>query len=443
MMWIAHFMTLSRRSFIRNSAVLGALPIVAGIPACDRPPDLSHKNLVVVLVDQLRKTAADDWLNNVNDIADQGIRFEQMRAVAPWTYPSVLSLLSGLYPQQHGANGDLFSKRLSIFDPRLPLLQKSLKILGYRTSAFVANPFLHLWNSFHEGFDHYDVGFISNQGAARSRNKYVTDRMFADTVNPAILNHFDRTLRDGIPEFTYVHFMDVHGPWFEGVPFEPDYESSVRYIDKRIIELYDYFMNRYQGDVLFFVMSDHGRAWGVDRLVGYGKASRVDKHSVHDFNLRIPFMILPGSFVPAARQIVEPYSNIDFVKSIHDWLDLRLDYPAQGESFMPATRGELTATAERKIYAKMSAFGYWNDAIVLGQKKYMRFFDIRSGEIVNRRVFDLKNDPHETKSMEVDRVAMDRLFDQPAGLHDFAFDNRYEELEPELIEQLRALGYLE
>jgi arylsulfatase A-like enzyme len=434
---------LSRRSFIRNSAALGALSTVSGIPACSRRPDLSGKNLIVVLVDQLRKSAADEWLSNVNSIADQGIRFEQMRAAAPWTYPSVLSLLSGLYPQQHGADGDMFTKRLAIFDPKLPLLQKTLKKLGYRTTAFVTNPFLHLWNSFHEGFNHYDVSFIDNQGSAKRRNKYATDRMFSNTVNPAIFEYFDRVPRGENPEFTYVHYMDVHGPWFKSVPFAPDYESSVRYIDKRIIDLYDYFMSRYRGDVLFFVMSDHGRARGADCLLGYGKESRVDKHSVHDFNLRIPFMILPGNFVPAARTIMDPFSNVDFVRSIHDWLDFQLDYSAQGQSFMPAVHGDKVAVSDRPIYARHSAFGYWNDAVVLGQKKYIRFFDVRSGEVTVRRVFDLKNDPDETKSLDVNQAVIDRMFVEPAGIHGFAFDNRYEELEAEALEQLRALGYLE
>lgn len=436
-------MTLDRRSFIRNSAALGALPLVLGLPACTSGRVHADQNIVVLLVDQLRKAAADEWLTNVNTLAEQGIKFEQMRSVAPWTYPSVLSLLSGLYPQQHGADGDMFTKRLAIFDPKLPLLQKTLKKHGYRTSAFVTNPFLHVWNSFHEGFDHYDVSFIENQGSAKRRNQYVTERMFANSVNPAIVKHFDQVARAGAPEFTYVHYMDVHGPWREGVPFKPGYESSIRYIDEQIIELYDYFMGRYNGKVLFFVMSDHGRAWGSDRFLGYGKDSRIDKHSVHDFNLRIPFVILPSDFVKAPKKIKSTYSNVDFVNSVHDWLGIGMNYSSRGESFWPAIRSENLVMRSKPIYARHSAFGYWNDAVVREQKKYIRFFDVRNGEVVNRRVFDIQKDPDETRSLDFDPVAFDRLFVEPAGLDGFALEGRYEELEPEMLEKLRTLGYLE
>ena len=41
-------------------------------------------------------------------------------STAPWTYPAVVSLLSGLYPQQHGADGHPSEQLLSRIDPELP-----------------------------------------------------------------------------------------------------------------------------------------------------------------------------------------------------------------------------------------------------------------------------------------------------------------------------------
>src|SRR5262245_11029500 len=86
-------------------AVLGA----CGAHAPERP------SVVLVLVDQLRADSAERWLSETRALAERGVRFEAMRSVAPWTYPSVISLLSGLYPQQHGADGNQDGGLLSTF----------------------------------------------------------------------------------------------------------------------------------------------------------------------------------------------------------------------------------------------------------------------------------------------------------------------------------------
>jgi len=60
-----------------------------------------------------------------------------MRSVAPWTYPSVISLFTGLYPQQHGADGDETGAVLSVFSDEVPLLPRTLGAAGYHTAGFV------------------------------------------------------------------------------------------------------------------------------------------------------------------------------------------------------------------------------------------------------------------------------------------------------------------
>jgi arylsulfatase A-like enzyme len=436
-------MNPTRRQLIQTAGKLTLPLLIGGIGAsCERGPS-SDKNLVVIVVDQLRKSAADDWLTNVNALANQGVRFEQMRSAAPWTYPSVITLLSGLYPQQHGADGHLQLHQLSVFDSAVPLLQKTLKMHGYTTAAFITNPFLHTWNSFHQGFDNFDAHFIKNQGAAHMGYEYLTDDWYANSVNASIIKHFDGLPYRQVPEFTYIHYMDVHGPWFEGAPFAPNYEASVRYIDEKLIEVYEYFMNRYQGDVIFVVTSDHGRNWKGDMDKGYGSQWRVSKHTVHEFNIRIPCLILPSNFVMQARQIQLPYGNIDFVPSIHEWLDIDLDYQSPGVSFMPSIQGKNVSLEDRALYTKMSAFGHWTDAVIWQNKKYMRFFDSRTNAIKTLRVFDLETDPDETKSIPFDAEDTLQRLDNAAGFHGLQFANSYEDIDPELSEKLRTLGYLD
>ncbi len=425
---------------LASSLLLVALPFVA----C-RGSDAQRPSVVVVLVDELRKDSFDAWAARTRELASWGgVSFEQMRSVAPWTYPSVVSLLSGLYPQQHGADGEARANLLRRFSPDVPLLQHTLRAAGYHTAAFVANPFLREWNPFHQGFDAYRADFVRDVGNRRPLYPEFAapERMFSPSLGAALREHYDARAFTG-PEFTYVHYIDVHGPW-DGAPFEPGYRSAVRFVDRQIVSLYEYFMARTDGNLLFFVTSDHGRPLGDDLDVGYGPRWRVMKKSLHDFNLRIPFVVLPSPAVAGRGSVDVPCSNVDFAPTLLDLLGLEAAAPLPGRSLAAWIRGDgPDEDLEPAVYARMSAFGVQSDALVHGGRKYVRFFDIDSGALRTRRVFDLPGDPRETRSLGSDFEPVEDLLREQAGDHGLSFEATLEVADEELEGQLRVLGYIE
>ncbi len=425
--------------------------------SCDAhsaPPPLP--NIVVVLVDQLRKDAADRWMPEVRELAGRGVVFENMRAAAPWTYPSVISLFSGLYPQQHGADGEpTGGKRLSTFDPSLPLLPD---LLGerYYSAAFVTNPFLQRWNPFAVAFDHYAIDeFVGSMGNLRGYPRLAWTRdMFADSVNRVIREHFDARTRNE-PEFVYVHYVDVHGPW-DGAPFdvgpptppealnERAYEAGARYVDRKIAELYDYFSRRYAREFLFLVTSDHGQELGDDLAIGEGEPLRKRKSTVHDFNTRIPLFLLPGRSVPVGEVVEIPCSNVDLVPTLLDWIGMPIPANLSGRSLRAAILGETQpADWHRPIYSKMSAFNRSNDCIVVGSKKLMRQFDPSTGVETGRVAFDLAADPREALTLSPAAGPASDLLEQAASTAGIEYPKRFEKPDAQTLERLRALGYFE
>ena len=401
--------------------------------------------VVVVLVDQLRKDAADRWLSETRALAESGVRFEELRSAAPWTYPSVISLVSGLYPQQHGADGDESGQRLTTFSPDVPLLPRTLRAAGYHTAGFVTNPFLHEWNPFHEAFDHYDASFINDQGATRGHGEEVwTERMYADSVNAAIRAFYDARAPAG-PEFLYVHYIDVHGRkngperWAQA-PFEPSYEAATRYVDGKIRELYDYFLARSKGQLLFLVTSDHGQEAGDDEIVGEGQPWRSRKASLHDFNLRVPCYFLPSAFVHEPRVVTEPCSNVDLTPTLLDWLGLPGHPGVPGRSLMAAVRGEPYDGHARTLYARNSAFGRREDCIVRGGEKYLRYELVQRKRVAVERRFDLEADPRETHDLGQDRE-LESLLLEAAGTNGMAFPAVLEQPSAATQGQLQKLGY--
>jgi arylsulfatase A-like enzyme len=431
---------MGARSGLRGSVGAAAVLTltVLGCSAAEPP----RPNVVVVLIDQLRKDSSDRHLGRVNALAERGVVFDDMRATAPWTYPSVISLLSGLYPQQHGADGHATDNRLSHFDPAVPLLQKRLKAVGYATAAFVTNSFLLDWNAFHLGFDTFASDFVRSQGDGRGdEDTWVPETMFANSVNQAVRAHFDARPQPS-PEFTYIHYIDVHGPW-RRAPFAPHYDNAIRYVDAKVVELYEYFSERYEGDLIFFVTSDHGRSVANDLDMGYGQAWRKQKASVHDFNLRVPFLILPSRWIPQARRIAGPSSSVDFAPTLLDWLDLPPEVPFPGLSLLPAILEGEALPPQRPIYARHSAFDDYNDGVVSGSRKYVRFFDVGTGEVVERRVFDLQRDPRETRSVDHEFGEQAAMVEAVSGTQGVAYPGVFREIEADVEAQLRALGYLD
>ena len=434
-------MTLNRRKFL---SLLGATPVIAS--ACrsrKTPTPPPPSNVVLILIDQLRKDAFDDLAPRMGSLARHGLYFDDMRSVAPWTYPSVVSLLSGLYPQQHGADGHATDRLLNRFSDKVPLIQHILKENGYETAGFVANPFLREWNPIHKGFDTYHSDFVKNVGNRRPTLSEFADpsKMFAPSVNQRIVEHFDAAPHKA-PEFTYVHYIDVHGPW-EGAPFKPRYDAAVNFIDGKVLDLYDYFVDRYNGDVLFCVTSDHGVALDDDPTVGFGSEWRISKKSVHDFNLKIPFVIFPGVNMKLTKKITEECSNVDFAPTILDMLGIKSSVPFSGRSLVPLMGGKTVDWSERALYAKNSAFGSKSDCVVYKDKKYMRFFDVGTDSLVAARSFDLVNDPRETTSIGSDFASVDEVMKRESGLHGLSYETDEQEVDEELEGQLRALGYIE
>ncbi|HEX6882362.1 MAG TPA: sulfatase-like hydrolase/transferase [Planctomycetota bacterium] len=414
------------------------------LAACAREP--ARPSVVLVLVDQLRHDAAERWLVETRALAEHGVRCEAMRAVAPWTYPSVISLFSGLYPQQHGANANQEGTLLATIDEAVPLLPRTLRAAGYHTAGFVTNPFLHESNRpVRAGFEHFDASFIGDQGMTRGHGERVwTERMFADTVNAAVRAHFDARPRAG-PEFVYVHYIDVHGrregpERWQGAPFAPSYEAAVRFVDGKIRELYDYFHARYGGELLFVVTSDHGQDLEDDLAVGDGPPLRQRKASLHDFNLRIPFYVLPGAPLAGPAVLREPCANVDVAPTLLEWLGLPPQGPGPGRSLLPAIRAGGGGEAH-VLYARNETGGRFEECLLEGGRKLLRYRDPRDGSVRVRRLFDLAGDPREVRGLSADPAALETRLEQLADPQGLAYPARFEELDPETRAHLDALGY--
>ena len=176
----------------------------------------SNPSVILIVIDTLRA----DYLGaygfdgpispELDTLAAESILFERCSSQAPWTTPSVAAMMTSLYPEAHGvllAPDDPRTQRawLDRWTRAIPdsttTLAEAFHNRGYRTAAFVANPFITGGLGFEQGFRSFE------ETAAENR----------DRDSSMLLHAGLRWLRSmessNDPTFLYLHLMDVHGPY--------------------------------------------------------------------------------------------------------------------------------------------------------------------------------------------------------------------------------------
>ncbi len=142
------------------------LPLLVGIIGC-RPADEKPPHVIVVSIDTLNRDALRAFAGSapplpaLDAFAGESIRLVNAYSTASWTLPAHASLLTGLYPDRHGAN-------------RVPLAMGSgvstvaevLRSRGYETVAFTGGGFLDAAFGFSLGFDRCDDQLAQGEEAA-------------------------------------------------------------------------------------------------------------------------------------------------------------------------------------------------------------------------------------------------------------------------------------
>jgi arylsulfatase A-like enzyme len=164
--------------------------------------------VIVLSIDTLRRDGlgafgGKEYLSPCLDrLTEEGFAFRCAIAPSSWTKPSVASLMTGMYPGQHGAvlapnrRTVVGFKGTSELSSKYTTLAERLKAEGYRTAAFITNPFISRSANFHQGFDDF------TQPAGNAEELLDRAAAWIDSLRPD-----DRF-------FLFLHLIDPHDPYF-------------------------------------------------------------------------------------------------------------------------------------------------------------------------------------------------------------------------------------
>jgi len=256
--------------------------------------DEKRPNIFLIVVDCLRSDHmslygyAKPTSAPIDTIARSAAVYDNVRAVSPWTLPSMSSMFTGLYPSVHGVTAT--HRRLP--EGALTLAQYLWKA-GYTNAAFQTNALLAAGRGFTRGFAEYQdlpmrqaTGFDRGIYArAAAVNRYALDWLAANGDRPV---------------FVYMHYMDTHAPYEPPMDCQSfgqaevdKYDAAVLYVSRQVSD----FINSLKAigllDNSFVILTaDHGEQFGEHGRYGHGQ-------SLHPEETRIPLVVWGPGIMPA------------------------------------------------------------------------------------------------------------------------------------------------
>ncbi|MCG3133069.1 MAG: hypothetical protein HMLKMBBP_00161 [Planctomycetes bacterium] len=326
----------------------GDAPLVRG-PAGGKP----RPNVLVVLVDTLRADHlsfhgyAKPTSPEFDAFAKDAVAFNDARAVTSWTKPSVASLFTSMYPTTHAC-----IEQRDVLVPEAVTISETFRAAGWRTAAFVDNPFVSEEFGLGQGFERFEGvapsvvvnGTLLGKALFMTRVLSLAGRPFgvgvreergAAHLHERALAFADEARKDGRPFFAYVHAMEPHLPYvparadaeamgfpkgeeyaepprYNGIlPFqttpEPDpafraklvaqYDGEIRGWSREFGKLVDGLRARGMlDDTVVVVLADHGEEFCEHGGWTHG-------HSLHREVISVPLVIrAPDAVAPAASR---------------------------------------------------------------------------------------------------------------------------------------------
>jgi arylsulfatase A-like enzyme len=437
---------------------LGGSPKAAhGSSAAPLPADgtSTRPNVLLLVLDTVRAESLSlhgyhrDTSPNLKRIAARGVRFDQARSTAPWTFPSHASLFTGRWPHELKVGED------RPLDATYPTLAEVLGRRGYDTAGFVANTyFCNAWYGLGRGFDVYEDFYDEEMSVSLTETLDCSalgrrllklsgfpsgkDRRRKDAarIGRDLLEWLDG--RPGRPFFAFLNFFDAHTPYvvpggvehpFGLRPRTPEEEATLRewderpkqnlpehdvalahdayddciaYLDRQLGLLFDELEARgVLENTLVIVTSDHGEELGEHGLHGHGK-------SLYSQETRVPLVIVPPGGLEAGLAVAEPVSLRDVPATIAEAALPAGESPFPGRSLGRFWRGSPgdAATAADPVFSEVSlrqvvsrnphrppAWRGPMQSLVLDGKAYIRNADGRP------ELYDYRDDPTDSRDL--------------------------------------------
>jgi choline-sulfatase len=365
--------------------------------------------------------------------------FERAFTTAPWTLPAHMTMLTGLFPAQHGVVREDVA-----LAPGIPLLAERLRAAGYQTLALYYPCWIGERHGFERGFD----VFRAHDSIEQARAHAAEELARLDRTRPWFLFFHVFDVHDG-PLATGEHMLYASPPpyqdWFmpDAAAKLPDvppdelwesenlldaeeraalvalYDGGIRHVDANLALLFEALEgDGWLADTLVIVTSDHGESLAQrGRLDGHGELAQEGLH--------VPLVVRHPRGVAAGTRVAAPVHLGDVVPTVLALAGLEADPRLPGRDLFDALPPDRVITG---TYLPNEFVVRWPEKLV-------------HREGTGTAAFDLERDPLERAVKPAQAARFRALQAEALGAERFPAPLELAPMSAEERAALRALGY--
>lgn len=446
--------------------------------------------VIIYVVDTLRADRlglygyAQSTSARIDALARDSVVFEQAYAPAPWTTPSVASMITSTFVCEHQ-----MTQRKTLA-PELKTMAERLQTIGFSTGAFIANPLAGGLTDLNRGYVDYRLREELDEAARLADVTGFLDRvadnpflLYLHTMEPhephttpgrfiARFGEFSADQLTAYHDAMLRYYGYRHADWKAGKPLgtndytaEQDaamgyfvklgdavdlvYDAAVLHASANLGNVVGMLKERGLWDqAIFIFLSDHGEELGEHGGWFHGQ-------SLYEELARVPLVVhFPdGEF--GGRRIATPVSLVDLMPTVFDYLGRpELCEGCRGTSLLPLLGGKVQAPSQQPDilgmrFNRVNYYRPWKESrgdlnVLLRQDRWK---GIWNAELESLELYDLNADPRELSDVVTGKTQLAQSMRQRAETWLDSCQDRatqpgeVEKIDVETEERLRALGY--
>lgn len=436
-----------------------------------KPYGKPNKNIILIILDTVRADKLGCYGDfsgltpQIDEFAAKAVRFERAFSHAPWTLPSVASIFTSQYPNQHGAGGQLGS--FTKLPDDAVTIAEIFKKAGTETAAIINVLFMSEKFGMTQGFDSVDT-------VMPKANVYMRK---ASQTTKAALKWLDRPKTK--PFFLLVHYFDPHLTYDPPQPFrrqfaapqdadtndfifgttanmvqyrqglsnlggetiarlEKLYDAEVAYLDCEVGNLLNGIYKRgLDENTIIIITADHGEEFFDHKSFEHG-------HTLYHELLHVPLIIkVPGTDKNQTQKVVKSTVRlIDIAPTLCELTGIAPGKEFMGKDLVPLIKGQKENS--RPVLSQAPMWVWGNESFAWQKDGFKLIYNSAGGSPM---LFSVTEDILEQNNLVESHYGLYRKMMQDADLILRSLQRQKNNLQtPDLstddIERLRSLGYI-
>lgn len=388
-------------------------------------------NVVLISVDSLRPKNMSCYGYDkkttpfLEELCRKGVRFDNAFSQCGWTSPSLVSLLTGFYPEVHGVTDRNSNVPESMLTPIEILARNGYLVPGI---SHIHSVFNYQNLGFERSSDTTPEQWIQNKTNSKKfflwhhfytpHLPYATEQKYKDMFFRPEWNNLPRKMSDKLAQIQrdiVIRKGTFTLTWPEMPPVVALYDADVRQTDDQIQSIIESLKQSGKlENTLIIITADHGEELLERGFIGH--ASTNLSGTLFDEVLHVPLiMYMPGR-LPDGKVITDIVQTMDVMPTVLDILGIKDTSPVKrdGKSLLPLImkpgqnskqKSDEVAEVTEAAFGRTNPGGYQEqesgEPVLLQSVRTEKFKLISKTENGKTQLslYDLKNDPDEKNNI--------------------------------------------